>query len=103
MNHELRVEALKLLSSGVFTIDTLASKLSVDKYVAKELIDYLVIRGYVNEVEIGPECRSKCATCQVAKSCPFYKLNLNTKIKIYVITEKGVEYIKRYTKVSYSS
>ena len=103
MNHELRVEALKLLSSGVFTIDTLASKLSVDKYVAKELIDYLVIRGYVNEVEVGPECRSKCATCQVAKSCLFYKLNLNTKIKIYVITEKGIDYIKRYTKVNNSS
>ena len=103
MNHELRVKALKLLNSGAFTIDTLVSKLGVDKYVAKELIDYLIIRGYVDEVEVGPECRSKCTTCRIAKSCPFYKLNLNTKIKIYVITEKGIDYIKRYIKVNHSS
>ena len=102
MNHELRVKALKLLNNGVFTIDTLASKLGVDRYVAKELIDYLVIRGYVNEVEVGPECRSKCATCQIAKSCQFYKLNLNTKAKIYLITGKGMDYIKKF-KVNYSS
>lgn len=73
------------------TIDTLAKALDMRKSTVQAMIEFMIRDGYLKEIEIGCGNSSECGGCPLkCEASPVEGM----KMKMYVVTEKGMERIK---------
>ena len=77
-------EILSKISEGN-TVDALSRKLGLRISIVRAMIDLMVHQGYLEEVR----CGSGCSTCPMNCSAQ------SSKIKMYRLTEKGMECIRQ--------
>jgi len=66
------------------TIDTLSRELGMRESTLRAMVDSMVHTGYLEEIQ----CMAGCGMCPTKCSLPS-----SSKIKIYCVTEKGMECI----------
>jgi len=76
------------------TLDGLAAELGMRKSVLVAMIEFLVRKGYLSEIRSGEGQRyagcSMCGTCSVPAPG-----GRNGWVKMYMLTEKGKECVKK--------
>lgn len=75
------------------TLDGLATELGMRKSVLLARIEFMVRAGYL--CEISSEKGQGCAGCPMSGTCSVPVPEGSGKVKIYVLTEKGRECIKK--------
>jgi len=75
------------------TLDELATELGMRKSVLMARIEFMVRAGYLREInsEKGQGCG--CGGCPMSKTCSVPAPE-SVKVKMYMMTEKGMECIK---------
>jgi len=74
------------------TLDELAKELDMRKSVLMARIEFMVRAGYL--CKISSEKGQGCAGCPMSKTCSVPGPEGSGKVKIYVLTEKGMECIQ---------
>lgn len=80
---------LRMMQEGG-TIDSIAEKLDMRKATIRAILESMVDKGYLMEVNCGSHCNGCSLTC--SKSTP-----TDAKMKMYTVTEKGVKQIRVHT------
>jgi hypothetical protein len=79
------------------TLDELATELGMRKSVLVAMIEFLVRKGYLIEIRSGQEQR--CAGCSMCGTCSVPVPGGGSGwVKMYSLTEKGMERVKEAKK-----
>lgn len=74
------------------TLDVLAEELGMRKSVLMARIEFMVRAGYLKEIGLGEG--HGCGGCPMSKTCSVPVPEGSGKVKMYVLTEKGMECVK---------
>ena len=86
----VEAEVLKALGSGILDARRVAEKLGVGVEEVEKALLLLLAKGMVREELIGGEA---CSRCPLKPICPY--VPSGRKIRAYVLTEKGLEALRR--------
>lgn len=85
-------EILSKISKGA-TIETLSRDLNMRETTIRAMIVSMVHEGYLEEIECGE--RTSCSICPVKCEASPTTLQSTTGLRMYRVTKKGLDYMKR--------
>lgn len=83
----LRLSILRMMDKS-HTLNEIAVKLNKNEHIVLSVIEHLLHDGYIAEIHCGGGCSKMCDGCIVVPSA-----------KMYVITNKGRDFIHKHTQV----